>query len=213
MGKINCLFLITIHVNNVEKYLKMYINSIINHTFTKFKTIVIDYYSNSNCKETINLYNDNKIIYRYEQNKGTLLTGKTERLEEKKVSFYIAANNIYNNSLLNEKIKHNLYDNFFKSDIVKKASIYIYYTHIILSNNIIKYLISLYFLKTYKDIYDELYNYYLKTEKKLKDINNKLLTYLFSIILYIFYTNIIIFSININAKNTSEFNFVIKKRV
>lgn len=165
MGKINCLFLITIHVNNVEKYLKMYINSIINHTFTKFKTIVIDYYSNSNCKETINLYNDNKIIYRYEQNKGTLLTGKTERLEEKKVSFYIAANNIYNNSLLNEKIKHNLYDNFFKSDIVKKASIYIYYTHIILSNNIIKYLISLYFLKTYKDIYDELYNYYLKTEK------------------------------------------------
>ncbi|PTY40495.1 glycosyltransferase family A protein [Brachyspira hampsonii] len=83
MGKINCLFLITIPVHNAEKYLKMYINSIINHTFTKFETIVIDDYSNGNCEETINLYNNDKIIYRYEQNKGTLLTGKQKDRRKK----------------------------------------------------------------------------------------------------------------------------------
>uniref|UniRef100_UPI003F4BB128 glycosyltransferase family 2 protein n=1 Tax=Brachyspira catarrhinii TaxID=2528966 RepID=UPI003F4BB128 len=61
------------------------------------------------------------------------------------------------------------------------------------------------FLKEYNK-YKYHYNYYLKTEEKLKNINNKLLPYFFSIIIDGFYTSIRIFGININIKNNKNYS-------
>ncbi|WP_157153318.1 glycosyltransferase family 2 protein [Brachyspira murdochii] len=363
MSKINCFFSIIIPVYNTERYLKRCINSIINQTFTEFEIIIVDDCSNSNCKEIINSYNDNRMIYiRHEQNKGTLSARKTgsieakgnyityidpddelnlnalekvfntikdndydviqfsvksvslnpnkkEKLkEEKRVSWYLSTkrsnidNNYLLNEVINEKISHNIWGKFFKSSIVKKAIICIPDSHITFAEDMLQCLIFFYFSKTYKAIYDELYiyycdisysnkttdyiteekfnkmcmdsrnsldefynflikmnddvlykydymklaynqykfllykinnndkeyisilnkyfdkyfleeynkyqyhhNYYLKTEEKLKVINNKLLPYFFSIILDGFYTNIRIFGININIKNNKNY--------
>lgn len=361
MYTINCFFSIIIPVYNMERYLKRCINSIINQTFTEFEIIIVDDCSNGNCKEIVNSYNDDRIIYiRHEQNKGTLSARKTgsieakgyyityidpddelklnalekvfntikyndydviqfsvksvssnpnkkERIrEEKKVSWYLSTkrSDIDNNYLLNEviyeKISHNIYAKFFKSEIVKKAIIYIPDKHITFAEDMLQCLIFFYFVKTYKAIYDELYiyycdisysnkttdylteekfnkmcmdsrnsldefyaflikmnddilykydyiklaynqykfllykinnnkymsilnkyfnkdfleeynkyqyhhNYYLIKEEKLKDINNKLLPYFFSIILDGFYTNIRILGISINIKNTKNY--------
>ncbi|WP_295161174.1 glycosyltransferase family 2 protein [uncultured Brachyspira sp.] len=60
------------------------------------------------------------------------------------------------------------------------------------------------FLKEYSR-YQHHYNYYLKTEKKLENINNKLLPYFFSIIIDGFYTSIRILGININIKNHKNY--------
>ncbi|ASJ20169.1 glycosyl transferase [Brachyspira hampsonii] len=362
MCKINCFFSIIIPVYNTERYLKRCINSIINQTFTEFEIIIVDDCSNGNCKEIINSYNDNRIIYiKHEQNKGTLSSRKTgsieakgdyityidpddelklnalekvfntikdndydviqfsvksvssnpnkkEKLkEEKRVSWYLSTkrsnidNNYLLNEILNEKISHNIWAKFFKSSIVKKSVIYIPDDHITFAEDMLQCLIFFYFVKTYKAIYDELYiyhcdlsysnknaesltkdrfnkmcldskksldefynflikmndnilykydymklaynqykfllykinnnneymhilnkyfdkdfleeynkykyhyDYYLKTEEKLKVINNKLLPYFFSIILDGFYTNIRIFGININIKNNKNY--------
>ncbi|WP_026364315.1 glycosyltransferase family 2 protein [Brachyspira innocens] len=362
MCRINYFFSIIVPVYNMERYLKRCINSIINQTFSEFEIIIVDDCSNGNCKEIVNSYNDDRIIYiRLEQNKGTLSArkigsieakgyyityidpddelklnalekvfntikdndydviqfsvksvssnpNKKERIrEEKKVSWYLSTkrsnidNNYLLNEVLNEKISHNLCAKFFKSSIVKKAVIYLPDSHIIFSEDMLQCLIFFYFVKTYKAIYDELYiyyfdisysnkttdylteekfnkmcmdsrnsldefytflikmndnilykydylklaynqykfllyktnndneyihilnkyfdknfleeynkykyhyNYYLKTEEKLKVINNKLLPYFFSIILDGFYTNIRIFGININIKNNKNY--------
>ncbi|MEI0510597.1 glycosyltransferase family 2 protein [Brachyspira intermedia] len=61
------------------------------------------------------------------------------------------------------------------------------------------------FLKEYNK-YKYHYNYYLKTEEKLKNINKKLLPYFFSIIIDGFYTSIRIFGININIKNNKNYS-------
>lgn len=61
------------------------------------------------------------------------------------------------------------------------------------------------FFKEYNK-YEYHHNYYLKTEEKLKNINNQLLPYFFSIIIDGFYTSIRIFGININIKNNKNYS-------
>lgn len=362
MIKNNSYFSIIVPVYNTEKYLERCINSIINQTFSNFEIIVVDDCSNGNCKEIINSYNDNRIIYiKHEKNKGTLLARKTGTLkakgeyityidpddelelnaleniynivntenyeavqcsaksissnhnkkeklrQEKKTSWYLSTNrsNVDNkyllNEILNEKISHNIWGKFFKSNIVKYAIQYIPDIHITFAEDMLQCLIFFYFIKSYKGIQEKLYiyhcdisysnqntsnlskdrfnkmcmdsklsadefynflikmndnilykydylkllynqyrflytkinndyeyesilnkyfnddffkeynkyeyhhKYYLKTEKKLENINNKLLPYFFSIIIDGFYTQIRIFGICINIKNNKNY--------
>lgn len=362
MDKINYYFSIIIPVYNTEKYLKRCIESVLNQTFSDFEIIVVDDYSNGNCKEIIDSYKDNRIIYiKHEKNKGTLYARKTgsinangkyityldpddelvsnalekvfnvikdedydviqfsakaislnnnkkERLkEEKKVSWYLSTkrSNIDDkyllNEVLNEKISHNIWGKFFKYETIKDSIKYLPDSHIIFAEDMLQCLIFFYFAKSYKAIYDELYiyycnisnsnkdtnsikkdkfekmcmdskksleefynflikmkeetlykydyiklsynqykfllekikdndyltilnryfdedflkeynkyqyhyNYYIKTEEKLKNINSKLLPYFFSIIIDGFYTNIRIFGISINIKNKRNYS-------
>ncbi|MEI0557272.1 glycosyltransferase family 2 protein [Brachyspira intermedia] len=254
--------------------------------------------------------NNNYDVIQFSVKSISLNPNKKERLkEEKRVSWYLSTkrSNIDNdyllNEVLNEKISHNLCAKFFKSEIIKNTIKYLPNKHIIFSEDMLQCLISFYFIKSYKAIYDELYiyhcdlsysnknvesltkdrfnkmcmdsknsldefrnflikmnddilyqydyiklaynqykfllckinynyteyksilnkyfdkdfleeynkyqyhyNYYLKTEEKLKNINNKLLPYFFSIIIDGFYTSIRIFGININIKNTKNYN-------
>ncbi|OEJ15957.1 glycosyl transferase [Brachyspira hampsonii] len=97
----------------------------------------------------------------------------------------------------------------YKYDYMKLAyNQYKFLLYKINNNNEYISILNKYFDKDFLEEYNKYkyhYNYYLKTEERLKVINNKLLPYFFSIILDGFYTNIRIFGININIKNNKNY--------
>ena len=72
---------IIIPVYNTEKYLKRCLDSIVNQTFKDIEIIIVNDCSLGNCKEIVESYDDNRIIYiEHEYNKGLLLARKTGNL-------------------------------------------------------------------------------------------------------------------------------------
>ncbi|PJM76389.1 glycosyltransferase family 2 protein [Bifidobacterium felsineum] len=61
---------IIIPTYNRESTLKRSINSILNQTYKSFELIIVDDGSTDKTKEVVNSFNDGRIIYLYQQNKG-----------------------------------------------------------------------------------------------------------------------------------------------
>ena len=124
-----------------------------------------DYLSNNALQVIYNSVKDNEIdIIHFSVKAVSTNKNKKEKIkEEKEVQWYLSsARSVINenylfNETLSTRLPHNMCGKAFKSEIVKKALLYLPDTHLIYSEDMLQSLITIYFAKSYKSIYQQLY--------------------------------------------------------